>query len=97
MEDIDQRLAALTEYVARLELRLHAETTALRLAVHALTQASAQPEKAMQAYEVLREQHLAALLGSPVRDVHYETLLQATAAVTLQLKDALARPRTQAS
>jgi hypothetical protein len=89
------KLEAVVQHIAATEIRQNAEIAALRCAVAALMQASPQPEKVLQAFSAMSEQSLAVLLGSGVRDAHFEARQQASGRVLQLLEDAASRHRSQ--
>lgn len=93
----EMNFLTLAKHIAKVELQLSAETTALRLAVRALMQTSVQPEKALQTCEVLFEQHLSVLLASGAQDARFEALQRATGEVRGLLKNALAQHQASGS
>jgi hypothetical protein len=89
------KLEAVMQYIEAIEIRQNAEIAALRCAVIALMQASPQPEKVLQAFSAMSEQSLAVLLGSGVRDAHFEARQQASSQVLQLLEDVDAQHRSQ--
>lgn len=96
-EELQKKLHAITEYVVALERRATAELTVLQLAVQALMRAAPEPELALQTFDFLSEQALAASLGTSVRDVRCEALELASAEVRTRLEVALLQRRGQLS
>lgn len=89
------KLEAVVQHIAATEIRQNAEIAALRCAVTALMQASPQPEKVLQAFSAMSEQSLAVLLGSGVRDAHFEARQQASGQVRQLLEEVDAQRRSQ--